>query len=375
MFLYPNLHVCNVKIMSQMRANKGQEEDEVDKDENVAKSSKSHPATLEQMLRAVTTASPTITISSVVKSQNYVTSTVGQKKIQNHMTSIPNILRRGKQEAKVEVKVSDSKPRLEDTMLAKELTKNDKIKKASGAKTSGKTRKPTDLNKNKKIRLDKSVTGVGVKSQNQTSLLKPPPVVKIKNVKVNNSSKEMIGLNDVIEVVTIPTVQLSPTLEHKLETSTGVIENLDRFCAVADIVSGSGNCSEEEDIDIDIENEDENEDNFILKNRSTSPNSVYESLLKSAKVRTKPSKAYIVKEVVNEKSESENEADSKEEEADIQEYIPGVCSESSEDGMSETGNQSGVVSESDYQSDSNLFTERKIGILLNFFYRAIFIFM
>lgn len=86
-------------------------------------------------------------------------------------------------------------------------------------------------------------------------------------------------------------VQLSPTLEEKLASSTGIIENLDRFCAVADIITGSGSADEsqvEEEIDIDIENDDDSDDeNPILKNRSASPNSVYERLIKAANINSK----------------------------------------------------------------------------------------
>ena len=76
------------------------------------------------------------------------------------------------------------------------------------------------------------------------------------------------------------TLQLSPTLENKLASSTGIIENLDRFCAVADIITET--VEVEDDEEIDIENEDDIEENPILQNRSASPNSVYEKLLKAA---------------------------------------------------------------------------------------------
>ncbi|XP_069126151.1 deubiquitinase MYSM1-like [Argopecten irradians] len=88
-------------------------------------------------------------------------------------------------------------------------------------------------------------------------------------------------------------LQLSPTLENKLASSTGIIENLDGFCAVADIVEGSSSVDDttqdDEEIDIDIENDDDNDENSILKSRSASPNSVYERLLKAANIRNKDS--------------------------------------------------------------------------------------
>ncbi|XP_062578565.1 histone H2A deubiquitinase MYSM1-like [Saccostrea cucullata] len=78
--------------------------------------------------------------------------------------------------------------------------------------------------------------------------------------------------------------QLSPSLESRLQQSTGVIENLDGFCAVADIVKED----EDEDGEIDIENEDE--ENPILKSRSASPNSVYEQLVRAANLNKTPEK-------------------------------------------------------------------------------------
>lgn len=87
--------------------------------------------------------------------------------------------------------------------------------------------------------------------------------------------------------------QLSPTLEDKLASSTGIIENLDGFCVVADIIAGSSSAEDgsqdDEEIDIDIENDDDNDENSILKSRSASPNSVYERLLKAANIRNKDS--------------------------------------------------------------------------------------
>ena len=87
--------------------------------------------------------------------------------------------------------------------------------------------------------------------------------------------------------------QLSPSLESRLQQSTGVIENLDGFCAVADIVEED----EDEEGEIDIENEDE--ENPILKSRSASPNSVYEQLIRAANLGKSPEKIRH-KEVIDE---------------------------------------------------------------------------
>ncbi|XP_060070374.1 histone H2A deubiquitinase MYSM1-like [Ylistrum balloti] len=97
-----------------------------------------------------------------------------------------------------------------------------------------------------------------------------------------------------LEVMKPPNqLQLSPTLENKLASSTGIIENLDGFCAVADIVEGTSavedTSQDDEEIDIDIENDDDNDENPILKSRSASPNSVYERLLKAANIRNRDS--------------------------------------------------------------------------------------
>lgn len=92
-----------------------------------------------------------------------------------------------------------------------------------------------------------------------------------------------------LQVVTLSSSgigQLSPSLESRLQQSTGVIENLDRFCAVADIVAEDED--EDEDGEIDIENEDE--ENPILKSRSASPNSVYEQLIRAANLNKSPEK-------------------------------------------------------------------------------------
>ena len=74
---------------------------------------------------------------------------------------------------------------------------------------------------------------------------------------------------------------ISPELlDRKMTITPGIIENLDRFCAVADIIDRG--TDELEDDDIDIENDDENDVNLVLQNRSTSPNSVYGKLIAEA---------------------------------------------------------------------------------------------
>lgn len=73
-------------------------------------------------------------------------------------------------------------------------------------------------------------------------------------------------------------------LDKKLTITPSLIENLDGFCAVADIISGendelSKEDDSDDDIHVDIENDDDSDSNPILIGRSTSPNSVYEKLL------------------------------------------------------------------------------------------------
>lgn len=84
-------------------------------------------------------------------------------------------------------------------------------------------------------------------------------------------------------------------LDRKLTITPSLIENLDGFCAVADIISGGNdevinknddndacNDDEDDDIHVDIENDDDSDSNPFLIGRSTSPNSVYEKLLTEA---------------------------------------------------------------------------------------------
>ncbi|KAL4235755.1 Myb-like [Mactra antiquata] len=77
-------------------------------------------------------------------------------------------------------------------------------------------------------------------------------------------------------------------LDKKLTITPGLIENLEGFCAVADIIGGDSHEStnqkadSDDDIDIDIENDDESDDNPFLAGRSISPNSVYEKLILEA---------------------------------------------------------------------------------------------
>lgn len=76
-------------------------------------------------------------------------------------------------------------------------------------------------------------------------------------------------------------------LDKNLTVTPGLIENLDGFCAVANIISDnnddpSKNEESDDDVHIDIENDDDSDSNPILIGRSTSPNSVYEKLLTEA---------------------------------------------------------------------------------------------
>jgi hypothetical protein len=86
------------------------------------------------------------------------------------------------------------------------------------------------------------------------------------------------------------------------------------------------------------------EDNPILKNRSTSPNSVYESLLKSAKVKTRSTKSSTISKNIEAVClpDEEEVKDMEEESCDNlsterMDSVMSVCSESSEDGLSEGG--------------------------------------
>lgn len=303
---------------------------------------KPYPSTLEQMLKAVTTAQPTVSAQAFTKAENHINS-----KNYSLLGKAENNTTESKFTELEKILTSETVP---STSKYKEEKKNENMSK----------KHRIEVNKNKKSSCHNATV---TKHQSQVTnsklpkVSKPAPLVKIKNVKVISSSdktstcNESIGLNDVLEVVTIPSVQLSPTLEHKLEKSTGLIENLDGFCAVADIVSGSGDGQEdEEDVDIDIENDDdEMDDNVILKNRSTSPNSVYESLLKSAKVRTKCKKTDTVIQKTEDEMPEEIK-DLEESSCDTERMENILVSESSSDGLSEGGSQ----------SDSSQHVEKRI---------------
>ena len=313
------------------------------------------PVTMEQVLKTVTTAQPTISVPTMTKSADHDISQSFDHKTLSVKKKVTAL--------NTEVK----------TIKTNEMLSIDTVG------IENKTQQDIRINKSKKpkIEINKSTNNCieDAKDRNMISDVKisktqtshkPAPLVKIKNIKMISlgdntaSNKEVIGLNDVLEVITIPTVQLSPTLEYKLEKSTGLIENLDGFCAVADIVSGSGDGGEEdEDIDIDIENDDEMEDNPILKNRSTSPNSVYESLLKSAKVKTRSTKSSTISKNIEAVClPDEEEVKDMEEEscdnlsAERIDSVMSLCSESSEDGLSEGGGS---------QSDSSQSVEKRIG--------------
>ncbi|XP_063408266.1 histone H2A deubiquitinase MYSM1-like [Mytilus trossulus] len=314
-----------------------------DKGDEKCVDEKPYPSTLEQMLKAVTTAQPTVSASTfTIKTENHIHP-------QNY-----SLLE------KTENNTTETKVTELEKMLTSETLPSTSRYKEEKTYESLKKKHRIEANKNKKNRFNSATV---IKHQSEiinskpSKVSKPAPLVKIKNVKVISSRditstcNESIGLNDVLEVVTIPSVQLSPTLEHKLEKSTGLIENLDGFCAVADIVSGSGDGQEdEEDIDIDIENDDdEMDDNVILKNRSTSPNSVYESLLKSAKVRQKSNKIETVIQSTEDEMPEEIK-DLEETSCDTERDENVLISESSEDGLSEGGNQ----------SDSSQHVEKRI---------------
>lgn len=317
-----------------------------DKGDEKCADEKPYPSTLEQMLKAVTTAQPTVSASTfTIKTENH-----------SHPQNYSLL-------EKTESKTTETKVTELEKMLTSETLPSTSRYKEEKTHESMKKKHRIEANKNKKNRFNNATV---IKHQSEIINSKPPkvskqaPLVKIKNVKVISSRditstcNESIGLNDVLEVVTIPSVQLSPTLEHKLEKSTGLIENLDGFCAVADIISGSGDGQEdEEDIDIDIENDDdEMDDNVILKNRSTSPNSVYESLLKSAKVRPKSNKTETVIQSTEDEMPEEIK-DLEESSCDTERMENVLVSESSEDGLSEGGNQ----------SDSSQHVEKRIGML------------
>ncbi|XP_060569402.1 deubiquitinase MYSM1-like [Ruditapes philippinarum] len=116
-------------------------------------------------------------------------------------------------------------------------------------------------------------------------------VARINQLKCKRKScDKKNGLNKHTEHVTShSTGQLTSdiVLDKKLTITPSLIENLDGFCAVADIIGGENdeekNVANEsdDDIHIDIENDD-TDVNPLLIGRSTSPNSVYEKLLNEA---------------------------------------------------------------------------------------------
>lgn len=142
------------------------------------------------------------------------------------------------------------------------------IRKALSTKTNKIIRTPSPASK-KAPRIKKSKVKVLCKSKHGDSV-------------VNNNSGRC--LTDMV-------------LDKKLTITPSLIENLDGFCAVADIISvgndevidqnaGNDACvdndDEDDDIHVDIENDDDSDDNPFLIGRSTSPNSVYEKLLTEA---------------------------------------------------------------------------------------------
>ena len=112
----------------------------------------------------------------------------------------------------------------------------------------------------------------------------------VKTIKSSELSKILLnghsGVEDKVESACPASfnVAINPT-NHKVTITPNLIENLDGFCAVTDIVTTNGNDTNEDD-DIDIENDDDDGDcNPILQSRSTSPNSVYEKLVSEANIK------------------------------------------------------------------------------------------
>lgn len=117
---------------------------------------------------------------------------------------------------------------------------------------------------------------------------------KGKDGKVKGKTKKPPGCLNV--TVPEPESQVScdtetSLLETKFTITPDLIENLDGFCAVADIVTVTTSTEAEvteivdetdEDVDVDIEADDE--EPVLFPNRSVSPNSVYKKLLSEANI-------------------------------------------------------------------------------------------
>lgn len=191
------------------------------------------------------------------------------------------------------------------SMLAKMLTGHrakHKDKSKPNENVSERMPKAPQAQGRKRENLETSPTKTTVTKQRKTEATpKPHSQVQIAVHTVAqsvSSTQPQIASNAAasLQVVTLSgggIGQLSPSLESRLQQSTGVIENLDGFCAVADIVEED----EDEEGEIDIENEDE--ENPILKSRSASPNSVYEQLIRAANLGKSPEKVRH-KEVIDE---------------------------------------------------------------------------
>lgn len=158
--------------------------------------------------------------------------------------------------------------------------------------------KEKHIMKNKSVKEKSLVTNKKLTfSQNAK---KAAQINQLKCKRKSNGKKN--GLNKQTgHVINHDTGQLTSeiVLDKKLTITPSLIENLDGFCAVADIIGGENdeeNMTNEsdDDIHIDIENDDDTDLNPLLVGRSTSPNSVYEKLLNEANFNdTKESKEKI----------------------------------------------------------------------------------
>lgn len=158
------------------------------------------------------------------------------------------------------------------------------------------------MNKNKPPADNQTKKNVN-KTKNRTTKHKGKRLMNSQNKGVvakgrDKKHKSFDGIN-----VTVPEPDLEQQVNNEIETSSletkftitpDLIENLDGFCAVADIVTvTTSNEAEEpevvsdtdEDVDVDIEDDSETSFNPFFPERSVSPNSVYEKLLSDANIK------------------------------------------------------------------------------------------
>ena len=105
---------------------------------------------------------------------------------------------------------------------------------------------------------------------------------------------------------------ITDTKNHKVTITPHLMENLNGFCAVTNIVPEDDNKDNDsvEDVDIDIENDDDFESNPVLQSRSTSPNSVYEKLVSEANMDQSNVKENFVEKIdKGEKDLIDNDSD------------------------------------------------------------------